>query len=248
MTIFILLPAYNEFDNLPTLISSLHMVLKKTGLPYQIVIVDDGSTDKTSTLAKFYKADAAIQVAKHKINWGLGAAMDTGFKATLKKAKDDDLLISMDADNTHDVTAIPSIMKKYEQEYDLILTSRFLPGGGDQGISLLRKILSHQAGHIFQLLFPIAGVREYTSSYRGYRISLLRRAYAHFGDNFINEKGFNCMLEILVKLSTFSPKIIEVPVMLYYDRKKGKSKMDIKKTMWRYMVIAMNRKRFIGQT
>ncbi len=245
MKIFIVLPAYNEAENLPQLIIDLSRVIRKARIAFQIIIVDDGSTDETDKLMLKYKANPNIKIVRHRVNKGLGAAIDTGFKTALKLAKQDDLILAMDADNTMDAAAIPNMVEKLKQGYDLIIASRFQPGGGDQGISPLRRVLSHAAGLIFQLTFPIRGVREYTCSYRGYRVSLIRKAYSHFGNRFINEKGFNCMLEILVKLSRFSPRIIEVPFKLFYDRKKGKSKMDIKKTLLRYFVIIANRKRFI---
>lgn len=245
MKIFIILPAYNEAVNLPQLLANLHKVLKGGKNPYSIFIVDDGSTDDTYTIVKKYQMNYPITLVRHQKNKGLGMAMDSGFQSVIQKAKDDDLIITMDADNTHDVFAIQKIIAKWNLGYDLILASRFAPGGGDQGISFLRRLLSHQAGRIFQILFPIPGVREYTASFRGYRMSLLKKAYLRFDGNFIREKGFNCMLEILVKLSTLSPKIIEIPFTLFYDRKKGRSKMDVKKTLWRYLVIIMNRKRFV---
>lgn len=245
MTIFVLLPAYNEAENLKYLINSLRFVLKKTSLPFKIVIVDDGSTDETGKLREKYHHNSEIQFVKHKVNKGLGAAMDTGFKTIIKKAGKDDLLIAMDADNTMEVSAIAKILTKFNQGYDLILASRFQPGGGDQGISFIRRLMSHQAGRIFQIIFPIKGVREYTCSYRGYRVGLLKQAYAHYRSRFIREKGFNCMLEILMKLSRFSPKIIEVSFILYYNRKKGTSKMDVKNTLWRYFNIIINRRSFL---
>lgn len=245
MKIFFVLPAYNEAENLPTLIKRLIEICYRIGKAYEIILVDDGSTDETDKLTLEYKDNPIIKTVKHLVNKGLGYAIDKGFKTALKSAKQNDLIITMDADDTHDAFAIPRMVEKFDQGYDLILASRFQRGGGDQGISPIRRTLSHAAGLIFQLIFPIRGVREYTCSYRGYRASLLKKAYEHFGSGFIREKGFNCMLEILVKLSRFSPNIIEVPFTLFYDRKKGKSKMDVKKTLLRYVVIIANSRRFI---
>ena len=244
MKISVILPAYNEADNLPKLISDLSKTLKRTKNPYQILIIDDGSSDETFKLSRKYKKNSGVRFIRHPVNKGLGAAMNTGFKDILKNAKNDNLIIAMDADNTMEVAAITKIIDNFKQDYDLILASRFAPGGGDRGIPYFRKILSHQAGRIFQLIFPIPGVREYTCSYRGYRAALLKKAYSYYGDRFIREKGFNCMLEILLKLARFSPKIVEVPFTLFYDRKKGKSKMNVKKTLFRYLEIFVNRRRF----
>lgn len=245
MRIFIVLPVYNEAENLPSLVKHLIEVLNKIGKDYEIILVDDGSTDGINRLLSRHKSNSYIKVIKHKVNKGLGSTIDTGFKEALKKARQDDLVITMDADDTHDTKVLPDMLEKFKLDYDLILASRFQPGGGDRGITHFRRVLSHGAGSVFHLIFPIRGVREYTCSFRGYRVSLLKKAYDYYKNGFIREKGFNCMLEILVKLARFSPKIIEVPFTLFYDRKKGKSKMDVKKTLLRYLVIIASRKRFI---
>ncbi len=243
MKIFFVLPAYNEEKNLPQLIKNISQTCRKHKFNYQIIVVDDGSNDSTSKIAKKL-INYHLKLVRHKNNKGLGEAITTGFKTAIKRAGDNDLIITMDADNTHDLRSLPLIVDKFLEGYDLILASRFVKGGGDQGISPLRKILSRQAGRIFQIVFPISGVREYTCSYRGYRTSLLKKAFEKYRQGLIREKGFNCMLEILVKLSRLKAKITEVPFILYYDRKKGESKMNLKKTLFRYLTIIFNRNHF----
>lgn len=244
MIIYTVLPAYNEEKNLPNLIVSLGKLFKEHKLRYQIVIVNDGSTDKTKQNVLKLMAKYSLKLLNHAKNRGLGEAIKTGFGYVIKKAKATDIVVTMDADDTHDVGAIPKMLERIQRGYDLVLASRFVPGGGDQGISPFRRILSRTAGIVFQFLFPIPGVREYTCSYRAYKVSLLKKAMKKYSDNFIREKGFNCILEVLVKLAKLKPRIIEVPFILYYQRKKGKSKMNVRKTLLRYLYIALHRNQF----
>lgn len=242
--IYTVLPAYNEEKNLPNLIVSLCRLYTEYKLRHHIVVINDGSTDQTKEKILKLKTKYSVTVVNHAKNRGLGETIKTGFGYVLKKARPADILITMDADDTHDINAIPQMVEKIKEGYDLVLASRFAPGGGDQGISPLRRVLSHAAGIVFQFLFPIAGVREYTCSYRAYKVSLLKKAMKIYGNNFIREKGFNCILEVLVKLAKLKPRIIEVPFILFYQRKKGKSKMQVRKTLFRYLTIALNKSQF----
>ncbi len=75
-------------------------------------------------------------------------------------------------------------------------------------------------------------MRDYTCGFRAYRVSLLRRAFDDYGESFVDQQGFQCMADILLKLRRYRPRIGELPFVLRYDRKAGSSKMKLGRTTW----------------
>jgi dolichol-phosphate mannosyltransferase len=93
------------------------------------------------------------------------------------------------------------------------------------------------------MLFPTLGVRDYTSGYRAYRASVIRQAFAEHGDEFVGEKGFSCMADILLKLRKQGVMFGEAPLRLRYDQKGGDSKMQVFHTIWLTLKM-LGRRRF----
>ena len=90
--------------------------------------------------------------------------------------------------------------------------------------------------------FPVRGVKDYTCGYRAYRMELIQKAFSLYGENFINQNGFECMVDILIKLRKMEAIFREVPLVLRYDLKEGVSKMRVVKTISRsLMLIAKHR-------
>ena len=110
---------------------------------------------------------------------------------------------------------------------------RYLTRAHDQqlrGVPWHRNALSLGASVLFRALFPTRGVRDYTSGYRAYRGQVLRDAFARYGDAFVDQEGFQCMVDILLKLREMDVIFNEVPLILRYDNKEGASKMNVWRT------------------
>ncbi|MFH1378862.1 MAG: glycosyltransferase family 2 protein [bacterium] len=232
--IYILLPAYNEEKNLPLLISRIAEICT-SHLDYKIVVVNDGSSDATPDILQNFSAKLPLTVLNHPHNRGLGRAIQTGFNHIVKAADPHDLLITLDADNTHDPETMVSLIDKSKENYDVVIASRYVMKGKQIGVPWFRKLLSKGSGLLFNVFFPNKNVRDYTSGYRLYRISALQKAMAHYGNRFIEEPGFVCMVEILTNMMHLSFTISEVPLILRYDLKAGKSKIKIVKTIIQYI-------------
>ena len=101
----------------------------------------------------------------------------------------------------------------------------------------LRRLMSRGAAHMFRVVAKVDGVRDFTSGYRAYRVSLLRRAAGHWGERLVVEQGFACMVELLLKLRHCNPRIAEVPLVLQYDRKQGASKLKLARTLKQYFKL-----------
>src|SRR5690606_36726545 len=103
-----------------------------------------------------------LDVLTHKLDRGLGETIRDGLEYIAERAHPDDVIIRMDCDDTHEPRYIPSMLAKLDEGYEVVLTSRFQPGGGQVGLDLWRTFLSYSANVLFKLWFPNRGVREYS--------------------------------------------------------------------------------------
>ena len=236
------LPAYNEERSLPALLEryvGLAAALEARGTPLRVLVVDDGSTDGTIAAARAYAGRLALEVVPHGVNRNLGAALRTGLTEALARAADDDVISTMDADNTHDPSILPGMWDLLERECaDVVIASRYAPGGEEIGLTRLRQVLSRGASFMMSIVAPVRGARDYTCGFRLYRAATLRRAHAIWGEKLIEEAGFTCMAEVLLKLGRGGAKVTEAPLVLRYDLKEGASKMKVMQTIGRYFVMA----------
>jgi len=243
--ILLMLPAYNECRAIRPLLARVARVFETLEAPALVLLVDDGSSDGTPAEA----AEAArefgieLEVAAHDVNKGLGEALKTGFARANEILGSEGVLIVMDADNTHDPATIPSMLEKLEEGYDVVIASRYAPGGREVGLSFLRSLLSKGASLALRLFLPVAGARDYTCGYRAYRGSTLALAHEVYGEDLVAEKGFVASAEVLIKLAHLGARVGEVPLVLRYDRKAGQSKMRVGDTIERYLrLIAAGRR------
>jgi len=235
--IWIILPAYNEAENLPQLGEAIARIMKDMGRAYRVVVVDDGSTDGTRGVAAALSACLPVEVLGHDRNQGLPAALLTAFRWILPVAGEDDAVVTMDADNTQPPGLIPGMLAALERGADVVVASRYAPGASQLGVPLVRRILSRGARILLAVRFGLRGVSDYSSGYRMYRASLLQAAVERYDGGLIETRGFAVMPELLVKLSVFRPRITEVPLRLRYDRKRGGSKIRLAQTVMEYLLL-----------
>jgi dolichol-phosphate mannosyltransferase len=241
-TLWNALPAYNEERSLPALLErhvALDAALRGRGESLRVLVVDDGSKDGTAAAADAFRDRLALEVIPHGVNRGLGAALRTGLMGALARAGEDDVIGTMDADDTHDPALFVPMWDRLEAERaDVVIASRYAPGGREVGLTPLRRVLSRGASSLLSLAVPVRGARDYTCGYRLYRASTLRRAAAAWGERLIEETGFTCMAELLLKLGRGGAVVAESPLVLRYDRKEGASKMKMTRTIARYFALA----------
>ncbi|MDQ2584027.1 glycosyltransferase [Saccharothrix yanglingensis] len=231
----VVLPAYNEAVSLPPLLTRLAEVARTERLTAWVV--DDGSSDTTADVAKAGVPGLDVRLVRHDVNLGLGQAVQSGLRAVLAEADEADVVVVMDADDTHD----PALIRRMERELaagaDVVICSRFVAGGDDTTAPAARRLLSRGAAVLFRRVLRVEGVRDFTSGFRAYRVSLLARAADHWGERLIEERGFACMVELLLKLRHCRPVVTEVPLVLRYDRKGGPSKIRIARTVGQYLKL-----------
>jgi dolichol-phosphate mannosyltransferase len=206
----------------------------------RIHVINDGSTDDTREVALQPYSGLDVAVVDHDRNMGLGQAVQTCIRTVTKVASDDDLMVLMDADDTHDPELVKELVAAIDAGADIAIASRFVPGGDDSTAPFFRRLLSRGAAYCFRAALPVdSNVRDFTSGFRAYRVSLLRRASVHWGERLIEEQGFACMVELLMKLRYCNPKVTEVPMYLEYDRKQSASKIKILRTIFQYLKLAI---------
>jgi len=230
--VFMALPAYNEQQSLPELLERIGEAFADSRLPYEVIIVDDGSQDDTVKIASQMSFQMPIYLVQHNRNQGLGITLRDGLREAVDRAGERDIIITMDADNTHPPGLIAHMVRMIHEGCDVVIASRFQPGARAIGVPFERHFLSMGARLLFTVLFPTRGVRDYTSGYRAYRASVIRQAFATHGDNFVGETGFSCMADVLLKLRQQGVLFGEAPLRLRYDQKGGQSKMRVFRTIW----------------
>lgn len=206
------------------------------------VVVDDGSVDGTQAVLRKYEKEIPLIILVHEQNQGLGSTIRDALRKATDEANTGDIIVTMDADNTHLPGLIPSMVQKILEGHDVVIASRFRKGARVIGLGWFRKSLSVGASLIMRTVFPLKGVRDYTCGFRVYRAELLMHAFREYGATFIDQKGFQCMSDILIKLRRLKPIAGEVPMILRYDFKKGSSNMKVGQTVFRTLGLILMRK------
>ena len=233
------LPAYNEGPVLPILLDQFQHLRKEIGPSLDVLVVNDGSSDNTAEiLADYASRYPYIKYISHFHNKGLGEAVKTIFRFALDNYDKDDILITLDADNTHNPRIIPAMIDKLKKEnLNLVIASRFVRGAKENGVSLDRKIYSRGATILLKLFYPISNVRDYSCGYRAYELGYLQKAIKLYRGNLITTNGFECMAEILTRFSRIGVTAAEYPLELHYEMRKGKSKMKVTRTIMGYFKL-----------
>ena len=237
-----MLPAYNEAEALGPLLESIHRSMTLARLSYSVLVVDDGSADDTALIASQASFSMPVVLVEHETNQGLAAALRTGIRQAVSQCRAGDVIVIMDADNTQPPGLVDRMVRLVREGHDVVIGSRFCSGARVIGVPLHRQALSLCARGLFRLVLPIKGVRDYTCGFRAYRAELLKRAIADYGDNFVSEKGFSCMVDVLLKLRKYRPVIGEEPMILRYDHKGGASKMAVMRTVWQTLRLICRRR------
>ncbi|HET7747651.1 MAG TPA: glycosyltransferase [Vicinamibacteria bacterium] len=240
MNLHVVVPVLDEAGNVPALLRGVRDRLEPLGLPWRLVVVDDGSTDETAALVRRAAEEGyPAEVVSHPRNLGPGAAFRTGFLHVLETAAPHDLVITMEGDQTSDPRLLPRLLHRvWEEGDDIALASCYLYGGGIRGTNVHRVGLSHVANGLMKKALGLSGLATLSSFYRVYQVQALRRLRERWGDAFITSRGFECMVEILYRAAQLRLRVSEVPMVLDGSRRVGKSKMKVAKTSLAYLRLA----------
>ncbi len=203
----IILPSYNERDNLGSLLFKIRSVMEENNLNYEIIVIDDNSPDRTYEVALRFKTEGyPITLIRRPKKMGLGSAILTGFLSSTGE-----ILVAMDADGQHSPEVIPEMVKEVESGNDIVIGSRFL-GDIDAKWARKRDIMSRVATFLASFF---TDVKDPMSGFFAVRRSVVEE----IADWYLI--GYKVLLEILVKCSGCRCK--EVPIhfgIRHYGRSK----------------------------
>lgn len=225
--VWIGLPAYNEEATIPALFPRFLSVFPDRAMPYRIVLYNDGCTDGTVAAAAAWQDRLNVEIIGRPQNMGLGQGVRSLVEHVARAGGPEDILFIMDCDDTHHPCQFAAMIAALDTGHDVVIASRYRAGAHVAGVAAHRRLLSLGAAVLFKLLHPCRGVLDYTCGYRGYRVALLKHALEAHGGNLVRERGFACMVELLLKLRRLGARMCEVPIDLRYDLKRSASKMDI---------------------
>ena len=229
-------PAYDEAASIEPLIDQMAAVSARCGWRYSILVVDDGSSDQTGTLARAKGADLPVEVVRNEPNQGLGRTIRRGLRVAADTSGADDVIVTLDADLTQDPAYAEAMLTKLDDGFDVVIASRYRKHSAVEGLSPLRHVLSYGASGLVLLFSPIKGVRDYSCGFRAYRASVVQAAFERYGDDFVSESGFGCMVEIAERLRG-DARFAEVPFVLYYGAKRKASAIKILPTIGAYFRV-----------
>jgi len=233
MKSIVILPTYNEKENIRKIVSLILGLNKKIN----ILIVDDGSPDGTGRIAEKLakKHHQEVFVLHRKSKDGLGRAYVAGFKWAIDHNYE--VIIQMDADLSHDPKYLGIMLSKIK-ENDLVIGSRYIKGGGTLGWGTKRKLLS-RSGSLYAKIILGLPLNDLTGGFKCWRASLLKK----INPDSITSNGYSFQIEMNYRAYKHGAKIKEMPI-IFVDRALGKSKMNqniIWEAMWKVWKLKLGK-------
>ncbi|MHA7156162.1 polyprenol monophosphomannose synthase [Arthrobacter sp. TMN-50] len=214
MRVVTIIPTYNEFESLPLTVARLRRVVPHS----DVLVVDDNSPDGTGDLADTLAgADPQIHVLHRTGKAGLGAAYLAGFAWGLDAGYD--VLVEMDADGSHRPEQLQSLLDQVASA-DLVIGSRWVPGGSVVNWPHRRKLLS-RAGSTYSRLMLGISVRDITAGYRAFRRETLEKVDL----TTVDSVGYGFQVDMTFRVASLGLTIVEVPIT-FVEREFGASKMS----------------------
>lgn len=210
----IIIPTYNEIENIENLVSAIYGQVPEAS----ILVVDDNSPDGTAALVeKLQKNDPRIHLIKRPGKMGLGTAYIAGFKYALER--DFEYIFEMDADFSHDPVYLPRFLEA-AKDFDLVLGSRYVPGGGVENWPWRRKMISI-GGSLYSRMILGVPYKDLTGGFKCFRRGTLEALPL----DEVHSEGYSFQIEMTYRAHKKGFTIREIPI-IFKDRKGGKSKMS----------------------
>jgi len=215
MRVLVVLPTFNESANIEAVLRQTRQALPDGG----VLVVDDGSPDGTADIAeRIGKEIGGVDVLRRTAKSGLGSAYRAGFRWGLERQWD--VMVEMDSDLSHDPGALPQLVAPLGDGFDLVVGSRYIPGGSIPNWQRSRFLLS-RGGNLYAAAVLGLHVTDSTSGFRAYRADILRRLDL----DRVRADGYGFQIEMCYQVLEHGGVVTEVPIR-FVDRVEGESKMS----------------------
>jgi dolichol-phosphate mannosyltransferase len=233
---WLILPTYNEVENVEAVVRAALAQLATTGLDHTVLVVDDSSPDGTGEVADRLAAELQeVRVLHREAKEGLGRAYVAGFELAL--ANGADLILEMDADFSHDPADLPRLITAAGAA-DLVLGSRYVPGGGVENWGALRRLLSRGGSWYSRVLLGVP-VRDLTGGFKCFN----RRVLETVDLTGVRADGYGFQIELTYRAIQAGFTVVEVPI-LFRERREGQSKMTARialEAVWKVPALRLRR-------
>lgn len=226
------LPTYNERENLESMIRELGVVLDTSS--DRVLVIDDGSPDGTGDIADRLAAELPwVSVLHRQLKEGIGPAYIAGFRHAL--AEGAELILEMDCDFSHSPGDVPGLIEA-ARDADLVLGSRYAPGGGTENWGLLRRVVSRGGCLYAQILLGVR-VRDLTGGFKCFR----RTALEAIDLDALSAHGYAFQIETTYRVLRGGLRVQEVPIR-FVERRAGASKMTgsiVAEAIWKVPLLRL---------
>jgi dolichol-phosphate mannosyltransferase len=233
---WLILPTYNEAENIEPLVRAVLPYLASAGVEHTILVVDDSSPDGTGAIAdRLAEELAPVRVLHRPQKQGLGRAYLAGFGVAL--AEGAELLLEMDSDFSHDPADVPRLLAATGAA-DLVLGSRYVPGGGVEDWGIVRRMLSRGGSAYARLLLGVP-VRDLTGGFKCFH----RRVLETIDLEEVHADGYGFQIELTYRAVQAGFTVAEVPIT-FRERRVGRSKMTARialEAVWKVPALRLRR-------
>jgi len=219
MELAVVLPTYNESENIRDLI----LAIESLDIDCGILVIDDSSPDGTAEIVRELQKDFSnLMLIVRPCKMGLGTAIREGFKYLMSLPNKPKYIVTMDADFSHDPSILPHLLRCAEKNCcDIVVGSRYIEGGGIVGWSIFRKIVSNVANKMAKAVIRLP-INDFTSGFRCYSANYVAKALPK-----LRSRRFEIQIETLKLAKLLEMRVTETPIT-FVNRKKGKSKLTIR--------------------
>jgi dolichol-phosphate mannosyltransferase len=233
---WLILPTYNEAENIEALVRAALVQLESTGIGHTILVVDDGSPDGTGLIAERLSEELEqVRVLHRPRKEGLGRAYLAGFAIALEAGAE--LVLEMDSDFSHDPADLPRLIAAADAA-DLVLGSRYVPGGGVTEWGSVRRLLSRGGSAYARILLGVP-VRDLTGGFKCFH----RRVLEAIDLENVHADGYGFQIELTYQAVRAGFSVTEVPI-LFRERRVGSSKMTTRialEAVWKVPALRLRR-------
>jgi len=217
--VVVCVPTFDEAENVGALLDAVVAVFDANGIDGRILVIDDSSPDGTAEIAEARSRDEPrVAVLRRARKEGLGRAYRDGFRRVLDEGAE--VVVQMDCDFSHDPAAIPRLLAALD-DADVVLGSRYVPGGGVEGWPLLRRAIS-KGGCLYARTVLGVSVHDLTGGFKAFRAEVLE----YLLGRSIDARGYGFQIQMTYEAILADYRVREIPIV-FRDRVRGSSKMAL---------------------